>query len=725
MSVNFILKDDENPSEDKTNREFEGFSIKMFSGYALLSIVGLMFLNLFAPTNFVKKETVPKQVISQPQVPPSLGDVDKDNLEKPKKISDFEKLSNYCGAYYLERTVEVVVNEDYSFTLREDNRVKIVNSKGKHLGTIPISYDASRNKLTDIVGYSISAKGKKKRYTRIEEVSGKRGYTSYSRVKEKRLIYSDVEIGTELYYSYSTKNQPLIEGAFFYLFMFEDMGYPAKEVNLKYVFPKSMNLSYMGINLEGKNPIITEEDDKIIYEWKMQDFCVVGRKEESHLPPARQEDLEGYFQFSTMQKWEDIAKWYLEKVREKEVIDENIKSIAREVTKEAISNKDKVRKLLEYIGDNFRYISLSFGENNYIPHSTIDTYDNKYGDCKDLSLLLRSMLKAIGIDADMVFFTSREEIPVSSDYLPMPSWYNHMILKVKDQEGAYYIDPLLTGYDIGEYPLSYQNAYLLIINEEGVSHARFPIIEKPRQITFFEYVGIDPEKEGWDQYGSIIKMPYNYAIEYRDEYKACTEMQKKNWGNKKGEEYNGKYYLDDDKWEGLEKKYGPIRRESNWTEDVKYPVRGELMIINAKNFFTDFYDLFTDENRKNPVFFTTNSTTLYISVYEYNDDFEMFYLPKGFSYTNSVIDISRTYSVEDNAITVEDLVTYKRGILSLDEYYATIDDWIKLKNEADSVIIVKKKESIGEKLIKWYQNTALKIRNWYQERKHHDRREKC
>jgi len=46
--------------------------------------------------------------------------------------------------------------------------------------------------------------------------------------------------------------------------------------------------------------------------------------------------------------------------------------------------------------------------------------------------------------------------------LPLPSLFDHVILLVEDKKvGDYYIDPLLDGYDLGQYLLNYQGANTL------------------------------------------------------------------------------------------------------------------------------------------------------------------------------------------------------------------------------------------------------------------------
>ena len=84
-----------------------------------------------------------------------------------------------------------------------------------------------------------------------------------------------------------------------------------------------------------------------------------------------------------------------------------------------VALKDKARAILEYIQDNFRYVSMSLGPYSLEPHPTDQVFKNKYGDCKDLSLLCVAMLKVAGIDAHIALF--RDEFSITDPRHDHPS----------------------------------------------------------------------------------------------------------------------------------------------------------------------------------------------------------------------------------------------------------------------------------------------------------------
>jgi len=63
------------------------------------------------------------------------------------------------------------------------------------------------------------------------------------------------------------------------------------------------------------------------------------------------------------------------------------------------TDEEKIRAIYEYVSQEIRYVSLSFGVTRYAPHPAGTVLANQYGDCKDKHTLLAAMLGAAGIEA--------------------------------------------------------------------------------------------------------------------------------------------------------------------------------------------------------------------------------------------------------------------------------------------------------------------------------------
>ena len=95
--------------------------------------------------------------------------------------------------------------------------------------------------------------------------------------------------------------------------------------------------------------------------------------------------------------WHGLAKEYLEKINSKLVLDEEIQTTAREVTAGYINQQEKITSLARYVQKECTYKALEFGVRASVPNTALTTQKNGYGDCKDHSVLLTQLLRAVGI----------------------------------------------------------------------------------------------------------------------------------------------------------------------------------------------------------------------------------------------------------------------------------------------------------------------------------------
>ena len=132
-------------------------------------------------------------------------------------------------------------------------------------------------------------------------------------------------------------------------------------------------------------------------------------------------------QLTTFKSWEEIAKWYaaLEKGRTEPTPE--IRAKVAQLTAGKTNEIDKIEGLYDYVATNIRYVSLSFGLGRYQPHDSGEVFANQYGDCKDKSTLLVSMLSAAGIQGDSVLIPYQRTLDLD---VPSPSQFDHVITAV-------------------------------------------------------------------------------------------------------------------------------------------------------------------------------------------------------------------------------------------------------------------------------------------------------
>ncbi|MDM7921101.1 MAG: DUF3857 domain-containing protein [Pyrinomonadaceae bacterium] len=130
--------------------------------------------------------------------------------------------------------------------------------------------------------------------------------------------------------------------------------------------------------------------------------------------------------------WLDVSRWATALYEPEVVIDENIKTRARDLTVNAKTELEKIQAIGNFV-QNLQYISIDIGVghgNGYRPRPSNVVLSRGYGDCKDKANLMRALLKTLNIDAFPIAIYSGDPSYVRGEW-PSPQQFNHCIIAVK------------------------------------------------------------------------------------------------------------------------------------------------------------------------------------------------------------------------------------------------------------------------------------------------------
>jgi tetratricopeptide (TPR) repeat protein/transglutaminase-like putative cysteine protease len=131
------------------------------------------------------------------------------------------------------------------------------------------------------------------------------------------------------------------------------------------------------------------------YQWTFKNLPSI--KIEEAMPNLSQ--LNPVLIISSLKDWAQLDKWAAGKLLQKAEVTEGAGTKAKELTAGKENAYDKIRAIADFIQTNIRYVYADLNRGGYTPHSVNEILNSKYGDCKDQSVLLISMLKAVGIEA--------------------------------------------------------------------------------------------------------------------------------------------------------------------------------------------------------------------------------------------------------------------------------------------------------------------------------------
>jgi hypothetical protein len=151
-------------------------------------------------------------------------------------------------------------------------------------------------------------------------------------------------------------------------------------------------------------------------------------------------DARGYVQLSEFKSWGEMASWAADIFKYNETVSGKLKEKIEELRKQNPGDKDFLLACIRFVQEEIRYEGIEIGDNTNRPHAPSVVFNQRFGDCKDKSLLLCTMLRTEGFSADPALVNSTCK-QVVENWLPSPSDFDHCITKIKLGDKTYWIDP--------------------------------------------------------------------------------------------------------------------------------------------------------------------------------------------------------------------------------------------------------------------------------------------
>lgn len=286
-----------------------------------------------------------------------------------------------------------------------------------------------------------------------------------------QLLLDDVRLGDTLWITYSVEGEnPVFGNRWASTFYFDGPSFTELR-RISVLHPKSRPLYWRQIGDYDKTEIKPQIEqigdvEKIRFEGKQ----IEGIDNEPSIPrnyfPVR------VLQFSEYANWQEVATWangLFPKVK------------VPEVTKLAKTFAEKPNAIaqasaaLHWVQREVRYFSVSIGENSHKPQSPAVVLKRRYGDCKDKSYLLISLLSELGIEATPVLL-SADAPQTPAKMHPTHLAFDHVIVRLKVDGKYYFVDPTRTNQTamIDKLHVAFPEATGLLVDPTTQSLTTFP-----------------------------------------------------------------------------------------------------------------------------------------------------------------------------------------------------------------------------------------------------------
>lgn len=151
----------------------------------------------------------------------------------------------------------------------------------------------------------------------------------------------------------------------------------------------------------------------------------------------------------------------------------NQEEILREIQKGAKNDYDKIANTYAWVQQNIRYLAFEAGISAHQPATPAETIRKRYGDCKAMALLLKTLLKAQGFDARQTDIGTWD-VPYSLQENPSIASIDHAICTVFYQGKPYYLDATNPYIPLGYVPDNIQGRMALVEDADSFRMNKLP-----------------------------------------------------------------------------------------------------------------------------------------------------------------------------------------------------------------------------------------------------------
>lgn len=270
------------------------------------------------------------------------------------------------------------------------------------------------------------------------------------------VFLNDVRPGDVIDYAYSVDgDNPVLAGNYADTFQLAESD-PVDYLRARLLWPAGRKL-YVRARQTDAQPSVRQEGEEVEYVWERREVPAVQAEDSTPdwFDPAPS------VQLSEFETWADVARWAAPLYEVK-----GLSPALRAQVAEWQRLPDAEERLLaarRFVQDEVRYLGIELGPYSHTPTQPSKVFERRFGDCKDKSLLLSTILNALGIEAHPALVNT-EARHTLDQWQPSPYDFDHAIVEARLGGKTYWIDPTISyqrGTLASYYAPEYERALVL------------------------------------------------------------------------------------------------------------------------------------------------------------------------------------------------------------------------------------------------------------------------
>ncbi|MCE5272987.1 DUF3857 and transglutaminase domain-containing protein [bacterium] len=371
-----------------------------------------------------------------------------------------------ANAVVLESRRDVKYNADGTYLDRSYELVKVLTEPGKeNYGEAGFDYtrqyDAVRIEMARVIkadGRVVDVPAEMIKDVTHPALAQMNIYDANARVQ--MVTFPNLEVGDAIEYSVlDSCFLPPIEGQYDLIEVFQS-GDPILFKQVRVDGPAERPLHHLVKDgaLEFKT---AGKDGRVSYEWTARDVQRIV--EEPAMPSLL--SFAPRVLASTLGSWNEVSRWWCDMTGKFRVQDDSLRAITHALTDTLTTDDAKILAIYHFVAQKIRYMGLGTGKKaGFEPKPATETLSTRYGVCRDVAVLMATMLDVVGIKSYVVLTRAGEKI---DSEIPTIA-FNHAIVALPDGKGGFYFaDP--TVENTVDLLLTVEaDASMLVCTPEGV-----------------------------------------------------------------------------------------------------------------------------------------------------------------------------------------------------------------------------------------------------------------
>jgi len=550
-----------------------------------------------------------------------------------------------AGANILYSYYYVEFFSDGTSVTRHVERVKIFNERGRSFASQTIYYREGYQRPKILFANTIKPDGQvvSLNLEDVHDSSAYAGYDFYTDIRKKRFNMPAVEDGCIIEYAYEIRNlKPIINFDFFSTFFCRQF-HPMEVDIMEIVLPRQIELKYRKFNAD-LTPEIVERGNKNAYIFTntSQDEIIP----EARMPSLRDTNTFPQISMWTLDNWETISGWYAKLISEQMKTDHELIEFTNKLISDKKSREEKISAIFDFVAQRIRYVAVLLGPYTHKPHPAYEVFQKRYGDCKDKTTLLLTMLQIAGIEALPALVPSYPEY--FDKTMPSLTAFNHVIAVVPDKknEGYFWLDATNETASFDSVPF-FRPAEVFLINADGTyDFVRTPSIDSNNDFIQTD-IKYKIEKEGHAEIEAAYLYSGKAAESIRRFYKYSPPEERKKFFERRGITV---YKLNFGSFTDTRKPF--IINMSGYLKNLAHKLDDDLMVLSDIVNFDSYQDITAATERKYPVFLNPSYFSRDNLTYIFPAGFKIRRLPANFFINESFLLREEYYFFKNNTLKI-------------------------------------------------------------------------